>query len=1022
MRLQLRHFAALSLLFCLIASLPAFAQSQATTGVIQGTVDDPSGAVLPGAAVVARNVDTNFTRELKTDNEGRFVFLALPPGRYTLTVTPSSGGFAVLEQSNVNVTVGKSISLNLRMKVAQGSEKVFVTDTPLIDAAKTESSTTLDQQAVSATPVLGRKFEDLLTLTPGVSISQGPDGDEINFNGQRGIFNNISLDGGDYNNGFFGEQMGGQRAAADITLDAIGEFQVVASGASAEFGRTAGGVVNVVTKSGTNNVHGSLFHYQRLQSLTSNTSDGKPLQDFHREQFGGTIGGPIKKDKQFFFFAFEQILANLSRANLGDQLGPTACPVQNPTILADEALLKPVSQGGNADCQRIALVNFYSASPFGLNEGAPVEKPIRNSNLLGKWDWNVNSANKISASYNFNYSKNRNQTFDVNTYGPSANGTEGPSKIQAVNVNFFSTVSSTKLNELHFTYGREDRPRGANDLLTPDTGIGSDFGAGQTNQFAFRFGNPFFLQPNVDELFWRTQFKDSFAVVKGAHNFKVGGEWMHSKNSQVFRGFFQGRYIFDSVNGFLRYASPAGPGGFGPQTIYCSGAGGAFQYATATCPAGFTNTGGPLLLFLQAAALNGPATDATGFSAVTNEDFAVFAQDRWQITPRFTLSYGLRWEAQTLPDPVIDPSNTAYGVLLSNPAFPSNGKLPSQWKQFQPRLGIAWDITGQGKSVFRATAGIFNAHQNMLSQVGSITTNGVQQQTLASGSFVPNPPPYPTIITTGITAGSAPGVRVFDRDYHNPRIYTYNMQFEQEIVSNLSAYVDFSWSKGVYLTNFLDYNGHGRNLFPGTLGETMVTSSRAHSDYKGVTFGARKRLSNNLQFEANYVYAKDYDNDSNERDPFNDFSGPADAGCSQSSLAACFPLYKDWARSNRDIRHKFNMYLTGYLPWKFEGNIRFQARSAQPNATPRTVIAGVTTPRNFEEKENEYSSFDWRISRPFKFNERYELIPTFEMFNTFNSANNVNTLSAPPLFDFNGFLRVGVGDPRQAQFALRFRF
>src|SRR5437660_2684112 len=163
------------------------------------------------------------------------------------------------------------------MKISQVEERVTITATPTVDTVTTEASTTLNETTVSTTPILGRKFEDLLTLTPGVSVVQGPDGDEITFSGQRGVFNNISLDGGDYNNGFFGEQMGGQRAAIDITLEAVKEFQVVASGANAEFGRTAGGVVNVITKSGTNQVKGSLFHYQRIQGLTSNTSDGKPL-------------------------------------------------------------------------------------------------------------------------------------------------------------------------------------------------------------------------------------------------------------------------------------------------------------------------------------------------------------------------------------------------------------------------------------------------------------------------------------------------------------------------------------------------------------------------------------------------------------------------------------------------------------------------------------------------------------------------------------------------------------------------
>lgn len=1000
------------LFFCLFAALQLSAQTQATTGVIQGNVTDPSGAILPGASVEVRNSETNFTRQATTDESGRFVFLALQPGPYTVTVS-GKPGFATLVQENLNLTVGQAISLNLTMKVSQGSERVVVTDTPLVDAVKTESSSTLDEQAVADTPTLGRKFEDFLTLTPGVSISQGPDGDEINFNGQRGIFNNISLDGGDYNNGFFGEQMGGQRAAIDITLDAVGEFQVVASGASAEFGRTAGGVVNVVTKSGTNNLHGSAFMFQRLEGLASNTSDGKPLKDFHREQFGGTAGGPIKKDKMFFFGAFEQIFENLQRPNLSVQAGGTACPSTTPDVIGDSAL------AANVDCQRLALLSYYKNS-LGFDESKPVDHTINNSATLGKWDWVVNNANKLSASYNFDYSKNKNQTFDVGTYGPSANGTEGPSKIQAINVNLFTTLSANKLNEAHFTYGRENRPREANGVFGADTGIG--FGP------SFRFGNPFFLQPNVDEIFWRTQAKDNFSIISGRHNFKFGGEWIHSLNAQVFRGFFQGRYFFDSVPGFLRYTSPDALNGFGPSAAECGDGSWATYDMGQTCPGGTIN--GPLLLYLQGAGLNAPATDAAGYSSITNEDLALFVQDKWQVTRTFTLSYGLRWEAQTFPDPVTPPNQTPYGIYLNDGTFPSNGKIPSQWKEFQPRLGLSWDISGKGKSVLRASAGIYNGRQNMLTQTSAITTNGVQQQTLASGSFAWGclafgcyaPPTYPNVISSGIHPGTGAGVHVFDRNYKNPRIYSYNAQFEQEVVRNTSVYVDFTWSKGEYLTVFDNWDRGDRTLYnpaPNSpLGDLFVHNSRAHSDYKGGTFGVRKRMSDHFQMEANYVYSRDYDTDSNERDPFNDFSGPPLPGCALSNLNACFPTYLDWAPSNRDERHKFNMYLTGDLPWHFQGNMRIQAHSAQPNATPRTD----TTPRNFGRKDNAYSSVDWRLSREFKFRERFALTPMVEMFNTFNSKNNVNTLSAPALFDFNGFLRLGVGDPRQAQLSVKFTF
>src|SRR5882724_9750528 len=977
-----------------------FAQTQITTGVIQGTVLDEQGGVVPGANVEVKNADTNFSRTLTTDGDGRFVFLQLSSGRYTLTV--SKQGFATIIQENLDLTVGQAISLSLSMKVSRLEEKITITAAPTIDTVKTESSSTLNGLSVSNLPILGRKFEDLLTLTPGVSITQGPDGDEINFAGQRGVFNNISLDGGDYNNGFFGEQAGGQRAAIDITLEAVKEFQVIATGASAEFGRTAGGVVNVITKSGTNNVHGSLFHFQRLEALSADTSDGKPLKDFHREQFGGTLGGPIIKDKVFFFGAFEQILSNLTRANLSEPIG-TPCSVSAPTIGANEALIN-----GSADCQRLALINFFKAK-LSADEGLPVKHPIRNTAVLTKLDWNLSANNKLSASYNFDYSKNENQTFDVGTYGTTANGTEGPSKINLFNLNFFSSLSATKLNEAHFTYSRESRPRSATTSNVP-----ADTAMGFVN--TFRFGNPFFLQPTVDELIWRVQLKDNFSIVSGRHTYKFGGEWLHTLNDQVFRGFFTGRYIFDSVTGFLRYASPAAPGGFGPNTVGC--ANGTYVTLPASCPGGATS-GGPLLFYLQDGISSGLAdVPPPGASTISNDDLALFIQDKWQIRPNFTFNYGLRWEAQIFPNPIVDPSKTAYGQFLNDPRFPSDGTLPDQKKEFQPRVGFAWDVSKKGKSVLRASWGIYNARQNMLSQVGSITTNGVQQQTIAGGLFA-NPtiiPTWPGLVTPSAqSCGSNPfpcfsGVRVFSRDYANPRIYTTNVGFEQELAPNWAFYADFTHAKGVHLTRFLNVNrkldSSGNPIFGIQLGEVQVTSSPGKSLYRAMTLGLRKRFSNRFQLEGNYVLSKDLDDDSNERDPFTDRSFDINN------------LSLDYALSDRDIRHKFNFYSYAEIGGGFQLNTRIQARTAQP-ITPGARTANN---RNTDRKNNEYFSFDWRLTRPIKFGDRIALLPTFEMFNTFNNDNNVNPLTTPGLFNFDGFLRVGVGDPRQIQLALKLTF
>jgi len=217
----------ISMALCLLFASSSWGQAQSTTGTVQGDVLDEKGGSVPGASVEAKNLDTNYIRNESTDGDGHFAFLNLAPGPYTLTIAKS--GFTTIVQQNVNLTVGQVLTIPVSVKVSSVAQQIIVSDVPVIETTATESSATLDEATIATTPVLGRKFEDLLTLTPGVSISQGPDGDEININGQRGIFNNISLDGGDYNNGFFGEQVGGQRAAVDISLEAVKEFQIIAS-------------------------------------------------------------------------------------------------------------------------------------------------------------------------------------------------------------------------------------------------------------------------------------------------------------------------------------------------------------------------------------------------------------------------------------------------------------------------------------------------------------------------------------------------------------------------------------------------------------------------------------------------------------------------------------------------------------------------------------------------------------------------------------------------------------------------
>ncbi len=1003
----------------ILSPLALRAQVQSTTGSIQGDVTDASGGLVPGAAVEADETDTGTAHLATTDSSGHFAFPSLKPGPYVVKITKA--GFASVVQNNIALTVGRSVSLKLALPVAGTTQTVTVESAPLVDTLAVASTSTLGEQTIATTPVLGRKFEDLLTLTPGVSIVQGPDGDEITINGQRGIFNNISLDGGDYNNGFFGEQSGGQRAAVDITLEAVKEFQVVASGANAEFGRTGGGVVNVITKSGTNTLHGSLFEYQRLEALTGNTSDGNPLTNFHREQFGGSAGGALVKDKLFFFAAGEGINENLLRFNLSQYNksalgGSSACGIANPTFGGN---ITDAQIAGNADCQRLVLINFYKAN-YSTDESQPVNHKVHNGAFFGRMDWNINAKNLLYGSYNFDYSNNANQTFDVATYGTTANGTEGPAHVQTMNVNFISTLSDRALNEAHITYGHETRPRTPiNASAVPDTGIGF--------VPSFRFGQPFFLGPGSSETFYHIDPKDNFTYTVGKHAFKFGGEFLYSHNVQVFDGFALGRYIFSDTVGFLHYATPASKGAaFGPNVQAC--AAGGYSNVAGACSAG-----SPLLLYLQDAGTQpGETVQQSGYSNISNKEPGIYVQDTWKVAPRFTLSYGLRWEAQFFPKMTIAPKAALYGPYINNPAyptFPSDGTLPNQTKEFQPRVGFNYDILGNGKSSLRGSAGIFNARQNMLTQVGAITTNGVQQQTLTQFSGVN--PTYAGILPTSscpVTGCPFAGVTVFDKKYHNPRIYTFNVGYDQQLGADFVAFADFTDSKGVYLTRFEDPNvsrpvsvpttGDTASYAPGPfslpgseLGQVTDTASDAKSLYRGVTFGLRKRMSHHFQFEAQYTYSVDRDSDSNERDPFT------------FRYANYFNLGSEYSYSDRDERHKFNAYGLGDFPLGFKLNVRMQQHSAQPGTISPRFLNGVDRGRNSLRKDNAFFVTDFGIARPFYFHDRkFQLTPRVEVFNTFNNTNNINTLSSPALFNFDGFLRLGVGDPRQAQLALRFAF
>jgi hypothetical protein len=845
--LSLRSSRWLAVLLVFGLAAGARAQSQATTGVIEGTVFDESGAVVAGASVALKNTATNFERVVVTDVDGRFRGLLLPLGPYR--VSASLTGFATLVREGIDLSVGQTVNLRLAINLSPMQETVVITAAaPLLETTRVEGSTRIDQNSIKGLPNNGRNFLDFTKLTPGVSIVQGPDGDELSINGQKGIHNNISVDGADFNNPFFGEQRGGQRPAFTFNLDAVQEIVVVADGANAEFGRSSSGFVNVVTKSGTNDVHGTAHLYFKNQDLSGKaqkpdgTSAPKFAQD--QEQFGATLGGPLRKDKLFFFLAMDAQRGRSTKQTEANRIE-----------------------------QRVVDAFAGFGSP---NENGPIERTNDARVFLGKLDWLASSKHLVTLRYNYTWAEQKNGTFDVDSWGRSANSVE-KDKSNAVTGSVISSFSPKVLNEFRFQFAREDRPRpyngpnitGQNRPL-PDTAF--DFGKG------YRFGMPFFIP--VEYYDDRIQFNNNLSIISGRHNIKMGFEFNRVRSVQTFIGFANGRYIFSSTDGFLRYTKNS-------NYVECSNG---TTSETGSCPAGSSVTG-PVLLYLQQAGVGGRTVEEAGTQEIPQTEPAVFIQDKWQPTRGLTVQAGLRWEAQIEPDPITPPDQVFFAPFIGKTVqtsagpqkFPSNGKIPSDYQMWQPRLGISWDPNDDGKTVVRLNGGIFYARIPGLNLASSRSTNGSVGQTIFRASFFrnfggPPPPAYPNLIPASqISSPDHPDVYVFAENFQNPRTYSGSLSIERQLVPELSLLLQYNHSNGVHLTRFVNRNdaafgspwssGLGASGQNG-IGTLWTVESTAKSQYDGVTIGLAKKWSHNFQFQTNYTMSWDKSDDDNERDPF----------------------------------------------------------------------------------------------------------------------------------------------------------
>jgi outer membrane receptor protein involved in Fe transport len=539
-------------LMCAVLALalpaPLLAQSQAAGGAIEGIVTDDSGAVLPGVSMTIRNEGTGVVRETASDETGNFRAPLLPVGRYELTAALS--GFATLKRPALTLSIGQTLTLNLTLKVA-GTEETVVVDAqaPIIEVSRTHQASTVGERAVANLPVNGRNFIDFVLTTPGVN--RDTRGGDISFAGQRGTLNSLVIDGADDNNTFFGQTLGrtgSGRAPYQFSQDAVQEFQVNRNAYSAEYGRAGGAVINVVTKSGTNEYHGSAFEFFRDKALNANSYANKvvepirPKSPFRINQFGGSLGGPIVKDKAFFFFSYDG---------------------QRQTIPNPVDLVLPANLPTDADTVAGLATVETKANDYDRTRDQDV--------FLAKVDWQLDPKHRLSVRYNHQNFTGGNGETSGSTNAEEHSG-DALVHTRTVNASLSSVFGPNLFNEFRTQYAQDQEPGEAN-TNDPETIVN------QSGQRVLTFGRNNF-SPRETTI-KRFQIADSVTWVRGAHSFKLGADYNHDNIFNFFPGFFGGSYTFNSLASFNR-GSPTASGEFYQQNFAGVGTTGAETHPNIT--------------------------------------------------------------------------------------------------------------------------------------------------------------------------------------------------------------------------------------------------------------------------------------------------------------------------------------------------------------------------------------------------------------------------------------------------------
>jgi outer membrane receptor for ferrienterochelin and colicin len=998
---------ALMLMFVMaLSAVSTFGQAQAGSGQIVGTISDAQGAALSGATVKAVNKGTGSTRNVTTGDDGQFSIILLPPGNYEVTIEAS--GFSKAT-ANVEVTVGRAAELKLQLTTGGVTEAITVTAGAVqVQTTRSEADAVINEKAIENLPINGRRFQDFVTLTPTAQVE--PSRQQISLAGQRGIYGaNVNVDGTDFNQPFFGGIRGGERSnfAFTIPQESIKEFQVVAQGYSAEFGRSTGGIVNAVTKSGSNNYHGSGFFQARPQELSRKNSFFRALEESINplpgsaaaltqprrkvtpaptlQQMGGSFGGPLKKDKMFFFAAYEHQRFRNNRIIAFDTIAGVA-----PTATTQEAF------------------DFFKNQEGGFKQTNDADA------LTGRIDYEVSPNHRFYVRYGYSRAEALNAATAGTQLAPNVNsaltnnGTEKDNSNSVVG-QLASTFSASLVNEFRGQWTREERPRLSNSSIPNFFSTIGQFGAVN------------FL-PTV-QFDRRIQLADSLTYIKGNHSFKLGGEYNHVFVSQVF-GFCQfGCY---SVSGLTT-----------AQTLdlltFSSGTG------------SFVNR------------LDAPANNFTYQvnignlqAAYSTDEVAFFGQDSWRIRQNLTINYGLRWEGQYNPE--ADASNQPLVDKIKGFKFPNGlvedpSQIPDSTKQFGPRLGFAYDPTSSGKTVIRGYAGIYYARSPLILFAGPFnnfrqppgdlrinlpftvpTANpnktlyqqfkliGIDLNSFGLGNLPTISADQATQIAAALGLSPDPFLNaapiLMSPDYKNPKSYQAGIGIERELTRGLTVRADYSHIKTVYLQRNRELNlpaptlrttavdpaqrpffnvvaGTGSVARPiPTLASVQVRESTAKALYRALTLGVKYQRSR-LQFNAFYTLSKNLSDDDNERD-----AGGVGA-------VNTFDLVPEYGPARIDRRHQFVANPIVTLPFMIEVSSAIRLLSGRPidatfgsDANRDTVnndrpyrAPGIPFERNAF-RNRALSNVDLRVQKRFNLGaETRKLVISMEIFNIFNAEN-----------------------------------